>query len=928
MKYTLIAIFLILCTTLSAQSDRLFTSRFQETSLLEIIGRLEKEFEVSFYYSQEDLSGLTFSGSFEEESFQQVLTRLFEDSNIFFAIRNGKVYLTKDVPIITDLRLVADLNPARQDSLIGQSDSTNTYVDVVFRQEYVEPVAEVNNDTVYTIGVQRNFQRGRNASIAGFITDSESKTPLEGAIIFVEGTNRSAISASDGFYSLSLPTGMNEITVRYTGMKTTKRRFMLFSDGTMDIPMQVDVIALNEVIVESERVQNVETLDIGVEKLSVEDTRVVPIVLGERDILKVATTLAGVQRVGEASAGYNVRGGKSDQNLFLLDGATVYNAAHFLGFFSVFNSDGLDGLEVIKSGIPVKYGGRLSSVFEITSKRGRQDKFHGEGGISPITSRLTLEVPIAKEKSSLMLSGRTTYSNWLLRSVDNVEFSQNEVAFSDLLVNYNHQINDKNSVQLSGYLSIDDFKLKSDTLIAFSDFYYSNKLGSAKWLHAFDDSFDMSVAVNYSSYGYDFRFTDPPSNAFEQDFDIEEIGFKVDANYERIRGHYFNAGLESKRYSINPGSKYPYGSESIIKEFELDEEQGIESAVYLSDEIELNDKLSVVGGLRYSHFMALGPANVYLYEEGLAKREDTRIDTVQYASGKPIKTYHGAEFRLSGRYLLSDRNSIKASFTRSRQYIHTLTNTASVSPTDVWRISNYHIKPQVSSELALGYYTEFLNGDIEASIETYYRKLDNLIDFKTGANFLLNAELEAIALQGPGKSYGVEFSLKKRGRLNGWFNYSYARTFIKLQGNSEEETVNNGEYFPTNYDMPHTVNLVSSYDVTKRFSLSYNFVFNTGRPVTVPVSRYYLNGIELVNYSDRNEFRIPDYVRMDFGMTLKWGHRLEKLTHSFWTLSLYNVLGRDNPFSVFFDLREGEVKGYSLTVFGSMIPTISYNFKF
>ncbi len=928
MKKIIILILLVASIKANAQQVLRYSGSFSNAPIETIIKAIETDLNIKFYYRATWVDSLSYSGSFNEVALNQALTTIFDSTPIKFFIDKRKVYLTNDLLIIDNLQIISSIVPSNADSINATEASESP--DLLFTREYRSKKEDENDleDYVFEIGNRSLFKAGQNATVAGFIRNNETNEPIEGAVIYTPDGSRSALSSADGFYSITLPNGQNRLFIQYTGMKLTRRQLVVFSNGKLDVGMDVDVIALNEVIVEAERRQNIESLSLGIEKLTIEQAKVVPVVLGERDILKVATTFAGVQTLGEGAAGFNVRGGKSDQNLFLLDGATVYNASHFMGFFSVFNSDALDGMDVIKTGIPPKFGGRLASVFDISSKSANKDNFAAEGGISPITSRLTLEVPIIKEKSSLLISGRTTYSNWVLDLVDNAEFRGNEVAFSDLITKYDHDLGENDNLSISAYISSDDFRLNSDTLFSFSDFSHFNLIGSANWSHRFNENLDANFSASFSKYGYEFESTQSAPNAFLQDFGIEEYGAKANFNYDLSENSLLNFGAETKRYIVNPGSRSPLGTESLVQSKTLDEEQGQESAVFLSNQYTINPKLSIEAGFRYSLYSAIGPGTEFVYLEGAPLNGESVVDNITYDKGEVIKTYHGAELRLSGRYLLDDYSSVKLGYSRNRQYIHSLLNTASISPTDIWRLSNTYIKPQISDEISVGYFRDFNDGEIETSIEAYGKRLRNLLDFKTGADFLLNGAVETIALQGPGRAYGIELSVKKSGRLNGWFNYAYARSFLKLEGNFREETINDGEFFPTNYDMPHTINLVSNYDVTKRFSISYNFTYNSGRPVTTPVGRYTVRGVDLVSYSDRNAFRIPDYVRMDIGFTLKWGHRTEKLTKSFWSFSIYNVLGRDNPFSIFFDLEDGRVQGYTLTVFGAAIPTLSYNFKF
>ncbi|WP_339694217.1 carboxypeptidase-like regulatory domain-containing protein [uncultured Roseivirga sp.] len=926
MKIVYLLFFLVVTIQINAQNERTFSGSFNQEALQNILLKIKDDLDVSFYYRVEWVDSISYTGNFQNANLEYVLDQIVLGSEITYFYNGNSIYLTHGLPIIRTPIIVGSIVKNNNEENLPDTVPKS----VLFTREYVpnQLTSDDKKNRVYEIGNKADFKQGATSTIAGFITSNETEERIDNAVIYSIQSNKSTISDETGFYSISLTNGQNELYVQYSGMKTAKRKIVLFSNGKLDIGLETDVIALSEIVVEAERGQNVESVSMGMNRLNIEETKVIPVVLGEKDILKVATTFAGVQTVGEGAAGINVRGGKSDQNLFLLDGATVYNASHFLGFFSVFNSDALEDLEILKTGIPAKYGGRLASVFDITSKKAGKSEFGVEGGVSPITSRLTVEAPIIKDKASLLLSGRATYSNWVLDLVDNSGFRGNVVEFSDLILNYDHDLSPKDNLSISGYLSHDYFKLNSDTLFSFSDFSYVNNMASTKWTHQFSSDFDVNFTGSYSKYKYEFETSNSPANAFIQDFQIKELGAKADFNYEATKNQSFNFGLETKHYIINPGSKKALGEESNISSLFLDEERAYESAIYFSDQYEISEKFTVNGGIRYSLFSAIGPGQKFIYSENSPLNEESIIDTVTYSSGDIIKTYQGAEFRFSLRYLLNESSSIKTSFGRNMQYIHSLSNTSSVSPTDIWRLSNGHIKPQISNEISLGYFRDFEEINLETSLEVYAKELENLIDFKTGSNFLLNNSIEMIALQGPGKAYGIELSAKKLGQLHGWLNYSYARTFIKLEGDFAEEIINDGNFFPTNYDIPHTINLVSNYDVTQRFSLSYNFTYKTGRPVTLPVGSYSVRGVEQINYSARNSSRIPYYLRMDLGITLKWGHRTKKLTRSFWSLSVYNLFGRDNPYSVYFDVVDGEVKGYKLTVFGSAVPTITYNFKF
>lgn len=908
--------------TMGQQQEPGISGTFQRTPFPEVVASIESQTNVKFFFQQSWVDSLTVTAQFVNTPLSEALTEILSGTSLSYHLLENRVILTSNAVILDEPAIVKSFQAqSAPESLVAKG--------LVFAREYQDQTDDQSDleNYVFEIGTRSSMKSNGTSTLAGYVRNEETDEPIIGALVYIQDPFTATSTDESGFYSITLPSGKHKIMVQSVGMKTTERNIVLFSSGKLDVDMSVDVIALQEVTIESDRDINVRSVQMGVSKINIEEVKTVPIVLGENDIMKIATTKAGVQTVGEGAAGFNVRGGKADQNLILINDAPVYNASHFFGFFSVFNSDAIDNMELYKSGIPAKYGGRLSSIFDIQAKSPDKNQFKGQGGISPITSRLTLEVPLIKDQTSLLIGGRTTYSNWVLSNVKSAGFKDNRVSFYDLIAQLDHEIDEKNSLRISSYVSSDKFRLSSDTLFSFSDFSFTNHNGSARWTHRFSDNLQGALSGIYSRYRYELLYDESIPNAFTQDFHLNEATLKADFDYYIGDTRRITFGASTKRYGINPGEKKPEGAGSIILGEKVQEERGLESALYASHQLELNG-FSLYAGIRYVMFNALGPQKVFFYEDGLPNNGDTQTDSVSYTSGEIIKTYHGPEWRLSGRYSLDNVSSVKLSMSRTRQYIHSLSNSASLSPTDTWRLSGTHLLPQTADQLALGYYRNLFRSTVEVSIEGYYKILQNLVDFKTGSTFLLNQKIERDVLQGPGKSYGVEFSLTKSGRLNGWLNYAYARTFIQLDGDFQEERVNNGQFFPTGYDKPHTVNMVANYKLTRRLSFSVNTTYNTGRPVTFPVAAFDFKGSQNIHFSDRNAFRIPDYFRVDLGINLEGNHRIEKLSHSFWSLSIYNLTGRDNPFSVFFDVRNGQVIGSQLIVFGDPIPTISYNFKF
>jgi hypothetical protein len=631
-----------------------------------------------------------------------------------------------------------------------------------------------------------------------------------------------------------------------------------------------------------------------------------------------------VQSVGEGASGVNIRGGATNQNLILYNDAVVYNPSHLFGFFSAFNPDILKSVELYKSGVNAEYGGRLSAVLDVVTKEGNLKKFTASGGISPITGRLMIEGPIKKDQTSFLISGRSTYSDWLLNQLDKTQFQNSTASFYDFNINLTHKINDKNSVQVSTYQSKDAFQLNSDTLYS-----YGEQNGSLKFKHVFTNKLYGIFTGTFSQYRYNVMSDENPAEASTMKFAINQLNGKADFNYFQNARQTITAGLHVTRYDLSPGTRLPIGEQSNVLPDILEDEQGIESAVYVGENYEVTSKLSLYGGLRYSFYQYLGAKNVFTYSAEVSKSETSILDTLAFGNGKPIATYHGAEPRIAARYLVGKNASLKLSYNRMRQYIQMLSNTTAIAPTDVWKLTDRYIHPQVGDQFSLGYYQNLKGGSFEVSTEVYYKLMKDVLDYKNGAKLLLNHHIETDAVSAEGKAYGAEFMIKKpAGKLNGWFSYTYSRTFLRTVSTLEAETINDGHYFPSNYDKPHALNFISNYKFNRRFNFSLNVTYSTGRPITIPLAKYEVNGVQRTYYSLRNEFRIPDYFRTDLSVNIEGNHKIKKLAHSSWTLAVYNLTGRKNAYSVYFVTEGEQIKGYKLSVFARPIPTITYNFRF
>jgi|TARA_R100000479_G_scaffold130736_1_gene68748 hypothetical protein len=905
-----------------SQEKIISTISFDETPLKEAFIEIENQTDYNFFYIDNWLEGKTVTGNFNDVTVSKLLENLLDDTVLnFYITQDNRIILTQNT-IVYDT-LPEGFFPKKEDSvsIVVEKEETERYDPIFYNEEKSKKATPL--ETV-RIGKEDANDTRRRFTLSGYVTNLLTGKPIEDLAIVVQGGNTGTTTNEDGFYSIQLRAGVNMLETRLIGIEDVRKRVIIYNDGRLDMSLNEDYELLGEVFLENEADSNVKKTITGAETIDVKVMKNIPLVLGERDILKVATTLPGISNAGEGATGYNVRGGKADQNLILLDEGVIYNPSHFFGIFSSINPFTSGEVNIYKGSIPAEYGGRLSSVFDISTRDANTEKFSGEGSIGPVTANLTLETPIVKDESAIMAGVRATYSDWILNSLDEESLKNSEASFYDGIIKFNQKLGENNEIKATGYYSKDRYSITSDSLFA-----YSNRLISAEWNHRMNKNNKASLIVANSEYAYDIEYDGPINNDFDLGYRINETQLKVKFNSKLSKKHTLDYGVSGKLYNVQPGEIQPGQSNSIVDPLKIPKEKGLESAVFISDIFTVNEKLEFNAGIRYSRFAALGEATQRTYVEGLPISDATVTDTLSFTNNEAIETYGGPEARVSARYSFNPEFSIKASFNNTIQYIHTLSNNTTVSPTDIWKLSDLNIEPQRANQYGLGLYHNFDDNTYEVSLEGYYKKSKNILDFKTGSQLLLNENVETELLQGEGKAYGVEFLIKKeKGKLNGWFGYSYSRSLLKLDSEFSEEQINNGEYFPSNYDKPHDLSVVANYKLTERFSLSANFVYQTGRPITYPVGSYVLDNSEFVLYSDRNAYRIPDYYRLDLSINFEGNHKLEKLAHSFWNISVYNVLGRSNPYSVFFVTDNGEVKAYQSSIFSIPVPTITYNFKF
>lgn len=917
MKKILLTLVLISYSFIYGQKEvELIDLHFQSLTKLEVIKKIEEQTNYQFYFVESWLDDTLISGQYEQATLRFILNDIFRDTVINYYISSDKRIILSQNSFIYDSLPIDFFGKIKIETVADEKSKP------IFYSEKAS--AKKTGIETIRIGKESQYSRKKRHTLSGSVKNNITKEPIANLVLTVLNKNINTVTDIYGHYTLNLPVGENTLELKALGIENLKKKIIIYSDGVYNFNLEEDLELLDEVVIDADRDKNVKEAITGITQIQVKNIKTIPLVLGERDVLKVATTLPGISTAGEGSVGFNVRGGKADQNLMLLDNAVIYNPTHFFGIFSALNPYTTGSLDIYKGSIPAQYGGRLSSVFDITTKEGNNKKFSGEGAIGPVTSNLTLEIPVIKDKSSLIIGGRGTYSDWILKALDDESLKRSEASFYDAVVKYNHHINEDNNIETTGYYSKDIFSISSD-----STYNYSNLLFSFKWNHNFNEKNKGSIILANSNYKYNIEFDGNANRNFDIGYNVRETEMKLLMHYTPNEKHSIDYGISGKLYNNQPGNIKPRGAASNIIPTDVQDESALESAIFISDNFNINKNLLFNVGLRYSFYAFLGETSQNIYLEDLPKNEGTLVETKDYKKNEVVETYGGPEVRASARYSFSPSFSIKASFNNNYQFIHTLTTNTTASPTDTWKLSDLNIKPQRANQYSFGLFKNINGNTYELSLEGYYKQSENILDYKVGADLLLNENIETEVLQGDGKAYGAEFLIKKnKGKLNGWLGYSYSRSLIKLDSEFNAERVNNGDYFPSNYDKPHDFSLVANYKLTKRYSFSMNFIYQTGRPVTYPVGNYVYNNAEYVFYSNRNEFRIPDYYRLDLGINIEGNHKIKKFAHSFWNISVYNVLGRNNPYSVFFVTEDGKIKAYQSSIFSVPVPTLTYNFKF
>jgi hypothetical protein len=897
----------LLTNLLSAQDDIKIVWDYNNLSFKQFITAAEEQTGARFYFRDEWVEDLRPGDYPGKESLFELFSEMFKDRFLYFyRNKDGDVIITKNFKI-------------------GQIDLTATEKKFFTIEEYSleEEKQKIIENLYIEIGNPADRNRPGNVDISGYIIESDTRETLSGATVFVESLSKGTVSNQDGFFNLNLPRGAYVIQFTFVGMKQKRIFVNVYGPGTLNVEMNSVLIPLREAFVYAWRNTILQRQESGTVKIDIETVKFQPTSLGEPDITKSILLIPGIQSVGEGSIGFNIRGGSADQNLMLLYGAPVYYPSHFFGFFTSVNADIIKEFTIYKGGIPSRYGGRISSVIDINTKEGNRREVTGNAGISPVTNHFLVEGPIKKDIASFVLAGRTTYSNWVLSLFDDPALRNSQASFYDVNSSISWDLNKKNKLLISSYMSHDAFRLRSDTL-----YKYDNNIVSARLRHVFTERHYAFFTLDNSYFSYSLTGDKPVTESFKLSHCINSADLKADFSFFQGR-HEIRYGAGLTHHSVLPGNHLPKNDSSLIIPERIPAERALEGALYFDERYSFSDAVFVNAGIRFSTFHSFGLGSVFIYNPELTKQKSSVTDTVNFGKGEVISRYTGPELRFSVNIRTSENSSLKINYNHMRQYLHLLSNSISISPTDTWKLSDYYLKPQTGDQYAAGFYKLLAGGRIEVSVEVYYKHIKNMVDYKGMADLVMNEHIEMDLAPVRGKAYGLEMLFKKTTGRSRWdAGYTWSRTLLQSTGRYWDESINGGKWFPANYDKPHNLALTYTFLYSRRLSFSSNFTWSTGRPVTYPLTSYYFGNKLVILYSERNQFRIPDYARLDVSCTINGNLRSNKIANPHLIISVYNLLGRDNVYSVFFRNDNNIIYGYRLSVFDRAIPSVSFNFDF
>ena len=912
-RLKLIILSLFFSSVMLAQSDdTVFVSlTVNNIEFTEFASEIERQTDLMVIYKNDWIKNIRVTVDAKEKDVVELLNQVLAEAELSVIRWGDQLVVLKNEDLIEQL---PNYNK-KQEDLSDESKNETTEASSFIKGRRADLVK-------IKVGKKNFKKRGGEVNVSGKVIDAVSGEAIEGATLYINELQKGAATDVSGNLNISLPSGIYSATFDCLGRKALSCQIEVLSQGSFKIALEKENYEIQEVQIYGDRQMDIREKEPGLEKLNVKAIKELPTMMGESDIIKVTEMLPGVVSVGEGAAGLNVRGGGFDQNAFYFNKITVYNTSHLFGFFPAFNADVIQDFSLYKGYIPAKYGGRLSSIFNINARTGNKKNYTVHGGVSPATANITVEGPIKRDTASFLVNFRSSYSDWILNQVKNYDIQNSEASFYDLTASLDYDL-PNTQINIFGYHSQDYFKFSN-----INTYWYSNSGLSASFGHIFAPSLRGDFSISASQY--EFRTIDEQvENAeYEHDFKIDQYEFS--ANFKKVfsRKNTLEFGFNSNWYQLNRGEVIPYGDNSNKKPLDLGEEQGLEAAIFISDNIEITPLLTANAGFRFSMYSSFGPEKVYTYYDDGPIDLRTINDSISYNSGEAIKWYNFPEFRLSLNYQTDENGSIKFAFNQMHQSMFMLNNTISLSPNTQWKLADYHLVPSRANQFSLGMFRTIPQGDWEISLEFFYKRAKDYTEFKDGADFLSTPLVETTVLQGDLTSYGVELLIKKSWmKLDLWLAYTFSRSLVTVDGENDWERINDGKQFPSNFDIPHVVNAIGTYHFTKRISFSTTVTYQTGKPASFPTSFYYYDEILQLDYSNRNEFRIPDYFRTDISFTIEGNLKKEKFLHSTLNFSVYNLTGRKNAYSVYFEEDNGKIEGYQYSVIGVPIFMVTWLFK-
>lgn len=886
---------LCFCHFLSGQESKSTTNdTLKYLNFEKFISLFEEKHQVRFYFDSERLQRKRINSDVLNLPFNQALGRIEKITGYSSVKKNTSSYI---------------LLPYES---ISQGQTTQNFV---------------------TIGNPLDYGKYSSAIIEGKILDGKTGDPLVGAVVSNEKLKINVNTDKAGNFSMRLPVGDHELKVQYFGYEESSSKIKVYGNGKLSLEVFEKSISLDEVIVRAEMDQNsVMRNQMSMVRIDAKTIKELPVTMGETDIIKSITLMPGVQSAGEFGTGFNVRGGSADQNLVLIEDLPVFNPSHVFGLISIVNSDDVANVTLLKAGIPSQYGERASSVLDIKMGGTSTDKFSGKGGIGLINSRLNFKVPIFKKKVVLSFGGRSSYSDWLLKRLRDVDLRNSSAKFYDLNAMLVISPNSSNRISFFGYLSDDDFKFSTTT-----KYGYENLMGGARWSHIFGDKLSMSVMAGRSRYGFNVE------EDIDKPYDISKVKsgivydcFRWNFSWNILARNMVDFGVNAVKYTNSPGELTPGSPESTVIPKTIQDESAVELSAYVSDNFNLTDKVNVEAGLRYTQYYLLGPYQSRNYTPGTPRIIDNLVEVKDFKTDETVFSSKGIEPRVSVIYKINTISSVKASYSKMQQYMNLISNSSVMAPTDAWKLSDNNLTPLIVDQYALGYYFNFTKKMLEASVEVYYKELKNVIEYQDGAKILMNEAIETDLIPAKGYNYGIEFSLNKNlGRLTGWASYTLSKSIRKTTSIFASEQIKNNNFFNSSFDRPHNLIIMGNYHISRRWRFSGTFTYNSGRPVTLPEIKYNFQGNQLIYYSDRNKYRLPDYHRLDVSLTFDESIKIKRKWRGSWTFSIVNLYSRKNAFSTFYQKEKpSELNNYrtfslyKLYIIGRPLPTLTYNFTF